>query len=151
MQVLFDLRALSIEDSLRSEGQRDIARTPPGETRKLIHVAYAGMYSALSPLYKQHATEVVVEFAQVGVNFDVDTIMHLRPFLAILLQRRSPPPAPVDSSDSAGHKQQSRPDGLGGIGMGMGKNGGVFGVDFSSTRSSSVASLSSADPEQQGL
>ena len=84
------------------------------------------MYSPLSPLYKQHATEVVVEFAQVGLNFDVNTIMHLRPFLAILLQRRNPPP----TVDLVIGPKQSRTDGLG------------------STRSSSVASLSSTDTEQ---
>ena len=78
----------------------------------------------------------MVEFAQVGLNFDVNTIMHLRPFLAILLQRRSPAPPPVDLVTGP---NPSRAD----------ERGRGVGGEFSSTRSSSVASLTSADTEQQ--
>ena len=48
------------------------------------------MYSSLSPLYQRHATEVVVEFANLDLNFDVNTIMHLRPFIEVLLTRKVP-------------------------------------------------------------
>jgi hypothetical protein len=90
MQILFDLSELSIQDSLRSEAQRDLARTPRGE-KSLIHVSYACMYSPVSPLYRSHATEVVVEFATLGLNFDVNTVMHLRPFMEVLLARKVAP------------------------------------------------------------
>jgi hypothetical protein len=53
------------------------------------------MYSLLSPLFKKHATEVSVEFATLGLNFDVRTITHLRPFMETLLARRAPPPSQV--------------------------------------------------------
>ena len=69
------------------------------------------MYSSLSPLYQRHATEVVVEFANLDLNFDVNTIMHLRPFIEVLLTRKvpacptmplppavSPCPTPISSS-----------------------------------------------------
>jgi hypothetical protein len=107
MQILFDLSELSIQDSLRSEAQRDLARTPRGE-KSLIHVSYACMYSPLSPLYRSHATEVVVEFATLGLNFDVNTVMHLRPFMEVLLARKvAPPPSkntlsPVSSISTHG-------------------------------------------------
>lgn len=73
------------------------------------------MYSLLSPLYKKHATEVSVEFATLGLNFDVRTIMHLRPFMETLLARRASPPsqAPQDeplsphSPDQLNQKSQS--------------------------------------------
>jgi hypothetical protein len=55
------------------------------------------MYSPLSPLYRSHATEVVVEFATLGLNFDVNTVMHLRPFLEVLLARKVAPPSPHPS------------------------------------------------------
>lgn len=99
MQILFDLSELSIQDSLRSKAQQDIARTPRGE-KSLIHISYACMYNPLSPLYRRHATEVVVEFATLGLNFDVNTVMHLRPFMEVLLARKAAPPPPPSPSPS---------------------------------------------------
>jgi hypothetical protein len=75
-----------------------LARTPRGE-KSLIRISYAYMYSLLSPLYKKHATEVSVEFATLGLNFDVRTIMHLRPFMETLLARRAPPPSQVPQDE----------------------------------------------------
>jgi hypothetical protein len=94
--VLFDLSELSIQDSLRSEAQRDLARTPRGEKR-LIHISYTALSSALSPLYKKHATEVIVEFATLALNVDVKTLLNLRPFMEVLLQR---PPSPEQTRES---------------------------------------------------
>lgn len=97
LQVLFDLSELSIQDSLRSETQRDLARTPRGEKR-LIHISYTTISSALSPLYKQHAAEVIVEFATLALNVDVKTLLNMRPFMEVLLQR--PPPARTQTGES---------------------------------------------------
>jgi hypothetical protein len=97
LQVLFDLSELSIQDSLRSEAQRDLARTPIGEKR-LIHISYTTISSALSPLYKKHATEIIVEFATLALNVDVKTLLNLRPFMEVLLQR--PPPSPAQTGES---------------------------------------------------
>jgi hypothetical protein len=95
--VLFDLSELFLQDSLRSETQRDLARTPRGEKR-LIHISYTTLSSALSPLYKKHAAEVIVEFATLALNVDVKTLLNLRPFMEVLLQR--PPPSPVQTGES---------------------------------------------------
>lgn len=93
MNIGFDLSALSIEDSLRCLSQRDLARTPTTGPN-LIHIQYTYNYSRLSPCFKSHATDVVVNFANLGLNLDVITIMHLRPFMEVLLQRRAVlPPA----------------------------------------------------------
>ena len=54
------------------------------------------MTSPLSPLYKNHATEIVVAFATLELNVDVKTIMNLRPFMEILLQK-SPPQVVLDA------------------------------------------------------
>jgi hypothetical protein len=85
------LSELSIQDSLRSDTQQDLARTPRGDDR-LIHISYIAMTSPLSPLYKKHATEIVVKFATLELNVDVKTIMNLRPFMEILLQKSPPQP-----------------------------------------------------------
>ena len=61
----------------------------------------------MSPFYRKHATEVVVEFAGLDLNFDVNTIMHLRPFMEVLLTRKvsaapsSPSPSSFPSSISS--------------------------------------------------
>lgn len=80
---------LSIQDSLRSAKQKDLARTPKGE-KKLIHISYVTMPSSLSPLYKRHATDVLVEFSALALNVDTKTIMNLRPFMEVLLQKNIP-------------------------------------------------------------
>lgn len=57
MQVLLDLSELSMQDSFRSKNQRDLVRTPLG-SKQLIHVSYTTIPSTLSPLYRNHASEV---------------------------------------------------------------------------------------------
>ena len=94
MQIDFDLSELSIEDSNRCMSQRDLARTP-STGPNLIHIAYTYNYSKRSPCFKLHATEIVTNFANLGLNLDVKTIMHLRPFMEVLLARRPPAPQPV--------------------------------------------------------
>ena len=84
---------LSIQDSLRSDTQQDLART--SGDKRLIHISYISMTSPLSPLYKNHATEIVIAFATLELNVDVKTIMNLRPFMEILLQK-SPPQVVLD-------------------------------------------------------
>lgn len=93
MQIGFDLSELSIEDSNRCLTQRDLARTPKGHN--LIRIDYTYNYSRESPCYKEHATDIVVNFSNLGLNLDVITIMHLRPFMEVLLARRAPQPVPL--------------------------------------------------------
>jgi hypothetical protein len=86
MVVSFDLNELAIEDSIRSEYQRYLAKTP--ENCQLINITYTNSSSTLSPYYRNHASEVVVNFASLGLNFDVKTVSHLKPFIEVLVHLR---------------------------------------------------------------
>ena len=90
MQLDFDLNTLSIEDSQRCASQRDLARTPTTH-KMLVHISYVYMYSKLSPFYRLHGTEVIVEFAELSLNVDSKGLLHLRPFYEVLMGRRDVP------------------------------------------------------------
>ena len=66
------------------------------------------MFSNLSPLYRKHATEVIVDFSDLSLNADVNTVMNLRPFMEVLL-RKTPTstPTPASSPNSTNPTQSS--------------------------------------------
>ena len=88
-QIFFDLSELSIQDSLRAESQQYLARSENDGNKNLINITYTNSNSFKSPLYKNHATEIIVKFADLGLSMDVYTVLHLKPFVEILLYRRS--------------------------------------------------------------
>ena len=88
-QIVFDLSELSIQDSLRAETQQYLARSENEGNKNLINITYTNSNSFKSPLYKNHATEIIVKFADLALNMDVYTVLHLKPFIEILLYRRS--------------------------------------------------------------
>lgn len=88
-QIFFDLSDLSIQDSLRAESQQYLARSENPGNKNLINITYTNSNSFKSPLYKKHATEIIVKFADLGLSMDVYTVLHLKPFVEILLFRRS--------------------------------------------------------------
>eukprot|EP01041_Mallomonas_annulata_P001683 gene1683-3255_t len=92
LQWVFDLNTLSIQDSQRCLDQRDLARTPATE-KMLVHVSYIYMTNRKSPCFVQHGTEVVVNFAEIALNVDHKTLLHLRPFYEVLLGRRDYSPS----------------------------------------------------------
>ena len=98
------MSGLSIQDSIRCEAQRDLACTLIGE-KSLVRISYVSMYSHLSPLFRKHATEVVVDFSDLSLNADVNTVMNLRPFMEVLLMKV---PAP-DSTSVSGIVAPSSP------------------------------------------
>lgn len=87
-QLLFDLSEIYMRDSFRAEAQQDLMWTP-ADGGNLIHIAYRNMFSTLSPLYKKHGTELVINFAVLGLNTDSSTITHLKPFYEVLLSARN--------------------------------------------------------------
>lgn len=86
MKVLFNVNGISIEDSIRVEHQRYVAKTP--QDCQFIDISYVNSSSSLSPYYRHHASEVIVNFASLALNFDIKTISHLKPFLEILIHLR---------------------------------------------------------------
>ena len=90
------MSGLSIQDSIRCELQRDLACTRMGE-KSLVHISYVSMSSHLSPLFKKHATEIVVDFSDLSLNADVNTVMNLRPFMEVLLMKVPPTDSTSDS------------------------------------------------------
>ena len=98
------MSGLSIQDSIRCEAQRDLACTLIGE-KSLVRISYVSMSSHLSPLFRKHATEVVVDFSDLSLNADVNTVMNLRPFMEVLLMKV---PAP-DSTSVSGIVAPSSP------------------------------------------
>lgn len=97
MRILFDLNELSMQDSFRSKDQRDLIRTPLG-SKNLIHVSYTTISSSLSPYYCSHATEVIIDFRQLALNFDVNTMLHLRPFMVAIRGKPSLETFPVSTN-----------------------------------------------------
>lgn len=109
-QLFLDLSEMSIQDSFRAPAQRDLAWTPR-KSGNLIHVVVTTVKESASPLYDGFATEVVVDFAHLGLNSDVNTIMHLKPFFEVLLAKKpeNPPPlAPQQSESSFSSRTNSR-------------------------------------------
>lgn len=85
MQVFCRYSSLFIEDSIRSEVQKTLLRNKrEDETAQFI---YKSMSHQKSPLYKSHAQDVIVNFKKVIVNADVVTLLHLQPFVSVLLGR----------------------------------------------------------------
>lgn len=88
MRITFDMSSISIQDSMRSENQRYLVRTPKGS--RLVHIDYASIQDIRSPLYKQHATDIIVNFSHLDLDCDVNTIAHLKPFIEVLLAKKPP-------------------------------------------------------------
>ncbi len=86
LQILLDLSELSIQDSKRNSAQRYLASTP-NLNENLIHIDYVNIQNKKSPLYKDHGAELMVEFSELKLDIDTTTLMHLRPFIVVLLHR----------------------------------------------------------------
>ena len=89
LSVELNFGGLSIQDSMRDEAQRYLANTPAlpsGGT--FIHISYVNVQNRLSPYFKNHGAELLVEFANLQLNLDVMTLMHLRPFIIVLLHNK---------------------------------------------------------------
>lgn len=58
--------------------------------------------------------QVVVDFGQLALNFDVNTVLHLRPFMEALLRRPSPSPSdlPLDPLPASASASTSHPHSL---------------------------------------
>ena len=84
--------ALIVGVQATGDEQSHLAWTPPGGGN-LIQISYVNLFSRLSPLYKNHATDIEMKFASLGLNVDANTIKHLRPFFEVLLGSRGGPPA----------------------------------------------------------
>ena len=52
-------------------------------------VTYRGIGSTKSPLYNQFGSDVIVRFVHLDINADVITILHLQPFVHVLLGRQT--------------------------------------------------------------
>mgnify|MGYP006078621421 CR=1 FL=1 len=90
VQIEFSLSALSIQDSNRCESQRYLASTPK-DSPTLIQIKYINIQNRKSPLYINHGMQLIVNFANLHLNLDVNTLMHLRPFIIVLLHRNVNP------------------------------------------------------------
>ena len=88
-EILLDLNEFSIKDSFRHSRQSFLVYTPE-DYGNLIHISYRNMNSKDSPYFTKYATEVKVDFTQLVLNTDVNTINHLKPFFDVLLAK-SPP------------------------------------------------------------
>jgi hypothetical protein len=87
--IVFELGAMSMHDNFRAPEQSHLMWTPP-EGGKLVHIAYTNVSNRRSPYYRGYATDMVVKFANLGLNVDANTINHLRPFFEVLLSGRKP-------------------------------------------------------------
>lgn len=86
--IIFDVNEFSVQDSYRHESQKFVVWTPKSE-ESLIHVHFVAMNSDQSPLYKEHASEVKADFAELFLNVDVNTLLHLQPLFSQLLDKRN--------------------------------------------------------------
>jgi len=85
----FDLKSISMKDSFRHDGQKYLMRTPQECCDKLVHISHVSVKDRRSPLYVEHATYIIAEFAFLNLSMDVNTINHLQPFFDVLLKSSS--------------------------------------------------------------
>lgn len=107
MQTSFGMNEISIQDSLRAESQRDLIRTPLLDDQNFIKITHLGINNFLSPYYRKHATEVDVQIADLCMNTDVNTVLHLKPFFDVLLTKRGPPAAAASTISSSSSTQST--------------------------------------------
>ena len=89
LSVELNFGGLSIQDSMRSDAQRYLACTPAlASGGNFIHISYKNVQNRLSPYFKKHGAELLVEFANLQMKLDVVTLMHLRPFIIVLLHNK---------------------------------------------------------------
>ncbi|RYH20785.1 hypothetical protein EON65_22470, partial [archaeon] len=86
--IVFDMKEFVVQDSYRHESQRDVVWTP-ASTEHLVHVHFVSILDRASPLYTKYATEVTADFAQLYMNVDVNTLLHLQPIMAALLDKNN--------------------------------------------------------------
>ena len=123
LSIDFSMGELSIQDSMRSASQRYLACTPrvteqTSKQHDLINVSYISCETNRSPYFKEHGAMAVVDFANLTLTFDVNTLMHLRPFINVVLHReKAPPVAAIQAADMNGsalgtsaHYQSVKPD-----------------------------------------
>ncbi len=84
----FKMGSLSIEDSMRSISQKYLVYTPKEKQNdNLIEISYITCQTLRSPYYKDHGSICIVNFANLNMVLDVNTLMHLRPFIIVLLHK----------------------------------------------------------------
>lgn len=87
-QIDFIMSDLSIQDSWRVEEQRYVAWTPQTENNvNLITVSYLSCNNATSPLYTTHGSLLKVDFSDLCLSVDTATLLHLKPFCEVLLDK----------------------------------------------------------------
>jgi len=100
LSVDFSMGELSIQDSMRSASQRYLAfgggtqKAGDQEQQDLIAISYVACQTRRSPYFQEHGSKVVVDFANLNLTLDVNTLLHLQPFIIVLLHRESKVPAP---------------------------------------------------------
>ena len=152
-KATFKMDQLSIQDSLRCDSQKYLVRSSSNNSGNsnlstssslstsnssmssnsrmsssteshFITIVYYNINNKESPYYKGNMTEVDVEFSEINLNTDTNTVMHLRPFMEVLLSRKGPPP------DSTSTGQGNKPS--------MNENHNTMKSSMNSTVSSSV-------------
>ena len=86
MQVYCQYESLLIEDSMRSLSQRILLRNDLRDVSE-TQITYLSTSSKKSPLYIDHQTEIRVDFSNININADTITLLHLQPFIHVLLGR----------------------------------------------------------------
>eukprot|EP01033_Poteriospumella_lacustris_P006747 gene6747-4866_t len=86
-QINFVLSDLSVQDSWRCDSQRYVAWTPQSGDTNLITVSYLSVSTPESPLYTTHGSELRAEFSELCLAVDTATLLHLKPFMEVLLDK----------------------------------------------------------------
>ena len=86
--IVIDLNSIKIDDCSRAPSQRTLAWTPAAN-QNLIKFSYTFIRSVKSPVYLNHASEVLINFAHLALNVDAAAVLNLRPFVLTLLGKDS--------------------------------------------------------------
>ena len=73
---------------MRTANQKTLLRNDlldPSE----MQIKYVTVNSKRSPLYRDHDTEITVDFSNLKINANTITLLHLQPFIHVLLGRTS--------------------------------------------------------------
>lgn len=71
---------------MRTPSQRVLLRNDLSD-RSEPQIQYVSMGSKRSPLYQEHAADIQVDFSNLNINADSITLLHLQPFIHVLLGR----------------------------------------------------------------
>eukprot|EP01042_Synura_sphagnicola_P000008 gene8-9_t len=77
------VNSVSVQDSERTEDQRNLLWTPPNTS--IFEITYLSCYSSKSPLYHGVGTEVGIRVSDLGMSLDEVVLRRLQPYVAVLL------------------------------------------------------------------